>query len=446
MMRAVLSRVFMALAALVVVTAFLVRPAAAIDIKEVKTPRGITAWLIEDKSVPLVSLEFAFRGGSALDPKGNGGLAEFVSGMLDEGAGSLDSSAFQKALEQDSISLRFRASLDIFTGSLRTLNTTRDKAFDLLHLALTQPRFDPEPMARVRGQLLAQVEREAERARNVADQVWHRTTFGNHPYARDVDGNRQTVLKISPDDLRAFAGRRFGRDNLVIGAVGDISPDDLAALVDRAFGDLPANAAAWRVPTARLHDQGKIIVVDRKIPQTVVQFGHSGIPMGDPDFFAAMVMNYILGGGGLTTRLAEEVREKRGLAYSIYTRLVNYDHADLVMGWVATRNERVKDTLDIVRAQWRRMMDTPVSPRELDDAKAYLTGIYFTRLNSTQRIAQLLLGIQVDNLGMDYIEKRNAKINAVTVADVQRVARRILKPETMTVVLVGQPQGIAATP
>lgn len=428
------------------VVALFAAPSGAVDITEVRSARGITAWLIRDESIPLVSMEFAFRGGSALDPKGRGGLAEFVSGILDEGAGPYDAAQFQKELETNSIALRFRSSLDVFSGSLRTLNTTRDKAFDLLRLSLTEPRFDPEPMARVRGQLLAQVDRETERAQNLADHVWHKTTFGDHPYARDIDSSRQTIAKISADDLKAFVGRRFGRDNLVVGVVGSIAPDELADLLDRTFGGLPAEAASWRLPDARVQNPGKVVVIDRQIPQTVVQFGHAGLARTDPDFYAATVMNYIIGGGGLTTRLADEVREKRGLAYSIYTRLVNYDHANLLTGWVATRNTRVRETMDIVRGEWKRMIETPVTQKELDDARAYLTGSYFTRLNSTQSIAQLLLGLQIDRLGIDYLTRRNALINAVTVADVSRVAKRLLKPEALTIVLVGRPEGVTSTP
>jgi zinc protease len=435
-----------AAAALVAAALFVPAPARAIDIKAVTSPKGVTAWLITDTSVPLISLQFSFRGGSALDPKGKAGLAELTPGLLDEGAGSYTSAQFQKALEDNSITLRFSTGLDSFGGSLRALNENRDQAIDLLRLALTRPRFDPEPLARVKGQMLAQVEREAERARDVADQVWHRTAFGEHPYARDVDGTRRTIPTITADDLKDFVKRRFGRDNLVIGVVGDITEGELATLLDRAFGDLPEKAAPWTIPQARFPGAGKVVVVERKIPQTVVQFGQPGVGVKDPDFYAATVMNYIMGGGGLTTRLADEIREKRGLAYSVYTSLVTYDYGEVLMGWVATRNARVKETLDLVRAEWTRMAKEPVSRQELDDAKAYLTGSYFTRLNSTSRIAGLLVGIQLDELGIDYLSRRNKLIEAVTVADIQRVARRLLKPEELTVVLVGQPEGVTATP
>ena len=421
-------------------------PARAIDIKEVKSPKGIKAWLIQDSSIPMVSMEFAFHGGTALDPKGKEGVTELASGLLDEGAGPYSAAQFQKQLEENSISLRFRASLDLFSGSLRSLNRDRDQAIDLLRLALTQPHFKAEPMARVKGQILAQVSRERERPRNIASRVWHETAFGDHPYGRDMSGAEKEIAAITPQDLKTFIKTRFGRDNLVVGVVGDISETELGALLDRAFGDLPAKASAWVVPPARVHSKGKVVVIERPIPQTVVQFGQTGIALDDPDYYAAVVLNYIMGGSGLTSRLADEVREKRGLAYSIYTRLVNYDGAALLMGWVATRNDRVKETIDIIRKEWARIASTPISQGELADAKSYITGSYFTQFNSTQRIAGLLLGLQVDKLGIDYLTRRNALIDAVTAADIQRVARRLMKPEELTVVLVGEPKGVTATP
>lgn len=429
-----------------VVMLTLTHVAGAIEIREVKTPKGVTAWLIEDKTVPIVSLEFAFRGGSALDPEGKDGVAELVSGLLDEGAGDLASAEFQRRLENNSISLGFRASLDSFGGTLSTLVENREMAFSLLQLALTRPRFDAEPVARMKSQVMAQIAREAERARNVAQQRWQKEIFGTHPYGRDVDGQKKTITTITPEDLRNFVNGRFARDNLIIGVVGDITEAELVPLLDRTFGALPEKAASSRIPDIEVKNAGKVIVVPRKIPQTVVVFGQKGLPITDPDFYAATVMNYIMGGGGLTSRLADEVREKRGLAYSVYTRLVNYDRADLILGWVATQNAKVGQSMDLIRAEWARMANTPVSQSELDDAKSYLTGSYFTRLNSTRRIASLLVGLQLDNLGIDYIQRRNKLIASVTVADVRRVAQRLLQPEGLTVVMVGSPEGVTATP
>jgi zinc protease len=446
MTTSLLSRWCRRLAGALVVVLALGHAAGAIEIKQVKTPKGVTAWLIEDKTVPLLSMEFAFRGGSALDPEGKAGLAELVSGLLDEGAGELSSAQFQRRLENNSISLGFRAALDSFGGTLRTLSEHRDMAFSLLHLALSRPRFDAEPVARMKSQVMAQIAREAERARNIAQQRWQKEVFGEHPYGRDVDGQIKTIRAITTDDLRGFVSGRFARDNLIIGIVGDITEAELVPLLDRTFGALPEKAASYRVPDVLVTNAGKLIVVPRKIPQTVVVFGQKALPITDPDYYAATVMNYIMGGDGLTSRLADEVREKRGLAYSVYTRIVNYDRADVILGWVATQNAKVAESLKLIRAEWARMASTPVSQSELDDAKNYLTGSYFTRLNSTRRIASLLVGLQLDKLGIDYLQRRNKLIAAVTVADVQRVARRVLQPEALTVVMVGSPEGVTATP
>jgi zinc protease len=438
-----LARFFAAAAVLVLLTA---SPARAIDIKVVKSPGGITAWLIEDATVPLMSMQFLFRGGSVLDPEGKTGLAELVSGVLDEGAGPYSSAQFQRRLEDNSISLRFNATLESFGGSLKALNENRDEAIELLRLALTAPRFDNEPVARVKSQMLAEVKRRAERPRNIAGRAWNKAIFIDHPYGRDTDGTKTSIPAITQDDLRQFVKTRLGRDNLIVGVVGDVSPAQLVPLLDRAFGDLPAKAASYTVLPAKVVGAGKVIVVERNIPQTVVIFGQAGLRRDDPDYYVASVMNYIMGGGGLTSRLADEIREKRGLAYSVYTRLTSYDNAGLIVGQVATQNARVAQSLELIRAEWTRMATMPVSQKELDDAKSYLTGSYFTRLNSTRRIAGLLVGIQFDNLGIDYLKRRNDLINVVTVSDIQRVARRLLKPDALTVVMVGKPKGITARP
>lgn len=431
--------------AVVFVAALAVPPARAIDITSVTSSKGITAWLIQDKTVPLVSMRFAFRGGSALDPKGKGGLAEMTTGLLDEGAANLDSDAFQKKLSDDSIDLGFSAGLDSAGGSLKTLNRNRTEAFNLLHDALTAPRFDNEPVSRVRRQMLAAVRRDAERPQSIADDKWHKAVFGDHPYARDTDGNRKTIPQITVADMRGWVKHHFARDNLVVGVVGDITPDQLKPLLDRAFGDLPAKATLPKVPDAKLVNKDEVLVVHRDIPQTVVMFGQKGIARDNPDFYAATLMNYVMGGGGLTSRLADEVREKRGLAYSVYTALVDYDHAPLIMGWVATKNARVKESMDLIREQWRKMAEHGITKSELADAKSYIKGAYYTHLTSTSRIADALVGIQLDHLGIDYLDRRKGLIDAVTLVDVARVAKRLLDADKLTVVMVGNPKGVTPT-
>ncbi|MCZ6886126.1 MAG: pitrilysin family protein [Alphaproteobacteria bacterium] len=428
------------------VLAILTVPAEAMRIKEVTSPKGIKGWLIQDATVPLFTMQFAFRGGSALDPVGKEGLGEMVSGLLDEGAGPLDSRAFQGKLENNSIAMRFSSGADSFGGSIRALTEYGGLATDLLRLALSRPRFDAEPVERMRSQYLSQVRRRVERPGYTARRAWKKAVFSGHPYGREMEGTEASLKAISAADLKGFVKTRFARDNLIIGAVGDLDEETFGKMMDHAFGSLPARAAPVVVPEARISGAGKVIVTDRDIPQSIAVFGHKGIKRKHPDFYAAYLITYVLGGGGLTSRLATEIREKRGLAYSVYVRLVTMDHAGLISGRVATANARVKESLALIRKEWARVAKEGITAKELEDAKRYLTGSFYTRLNSTRRIARLLVGIQLEKMGLDYLDRRNAMIAAVTMKDVRRVARQLFHPDDLTISIVGRPKGVIPRP
>ncbi|MGE0745491.1 MAG: M16 family metallopeptidase [Rhodospirillales bacterium] len=423
-----------------------IAPAQAVTIERVHSPGGIEAWLVRDATVPLISMRFAFRGGSRLEPAGREGLGNLVSGLLDEGAGPYDSQAFQRAMEDISMQMSFGASRDNFRGSLRVLNEFRDRGIDLLALALSQPRFEDEPVARIRAGTIASLRRQSEDPQRIAGIEFFKTVFPDHVYGRPSQGTIESVTAITPADMRAFLARQLVRDRLFVGVVGDIAPEALGPLLDRAFGALPARGPAEAVPEAQVQGAGKVVVVRKKIPQSVVLLGGQGIKRNDPDFYAAFVMNYVLGGGGFSSRLSEEVRERRGLAYAVYSYLSALDRAALVMGSVATQNLRVKESLDLIRAEWGRMAEGGATEEELKDAKTYINGSFPLRLDSTGAVADLLVDIQLDDLGIDYLDKRADYINAVTRADVQRVAARLLKPDQLTVVIVGDPAGVESTP
>ncbi|MDX1484648.1 MAG: pitrilysin family protein [Alphaproteobacteria bacterium] len=434
------------LAAVAAAALLFTAPANALKIKEVTSPKGITGWLIEDRTVPIFTLSFAFRGGSALDPQGKEGLADMVSSLLDEGAGDLSSKAFQSKLENNSIDMRFGSGTDNFRGSVRALVEHRDMAVDLLRLALTRPRFDAEPVERVRSQYLSSVRRRAERPGYTARRAWRRAVFKDHPYGREMSGTESSIKSITAADLKEFVAKRFARDVLVVAAVGDIDAAGLADIMDRVFADLPAQAAPARVPEAEIDGGGKVVVTQRDIPQSVAVFGHRGIKRKHPDFYVAAAINYVLGGGGLTSRLATEIREKRGLAYSVRTRLLTYRRAGLIAGRVATANSRIAESLALIRQQWAAIAKDGITAEELRDAKSYMTGSFFTRLNSTRRVARLLLSIQLQELGIDYISKRNRMIEAITLEDVRRVAGTLFRPEDLTISVVGRPEGVPAKP
>ena len=443
-MSRLLSRAALALAAAVFV--LYPAPAKATQIERVVSPGGIEAWLVEDHLNPIISLHLAFRGGSALDPDGKEGLANMVSTLLDEGAGDLDSKAFQQTLEDKSITLRFSAARDSFGARVQVLTEYRDLAFDLLRQAMTKPRFDAEPVSRLRAQLLANLRHESEDADAIAGKTLMKTLYPDHPYGRPTGGTLESVAAIQVADMRAFVKERLALDTLSIGVVGDITAKELAPLLDKTFGTLPAKAAPWKVAEVAPKVAGRTIVIEKPLKQSNILFADRGLMRKDPDFYTAYVMNHILGGGGFTSRLYTEVREKRGLAYSVYTYLHPMDRSAIYAGGAGTANARVAETLKVVRDEWAKLAKDGVTEAELTAAKQYLTGSFPLRFTATERIAAMLVGMQTEDLGIDYLDKRNSYIEAVTLDDIRRVARKLLHPDDLTIVVVGEPKDVKPTP
>ncbi len=419
---------------------------AAMAIEKVVSPGGIEAWLVRDHTNPIIAMRFAFRGGAALDPEGREGLANMTSAVIDEGAGPLDSQAFQGRLEDLAITLRFDAGRDNFGGRLKTLVENADTAFRLLKLALTQPRFDPEPVERIRSQLLIEIKRDAEEPNAVAGRTLMKTLFPGHPYGRPVNGYEESVAVITQDDLKAFVAGRLAKDNLVIGVVGDIKAPALATFLVSTFGGLPEKAKPWAVPEIEPQGAGWTVVVEKPGPQSTIVFAEKGPKRNDDDYYAAYVMNHVLGSGGFTSRLYKTIREERGLAYSVYSTLHPLDHAGLILGGADTANERAAETLGVLRQEWAGMASGGVTAAEIADAKTYLTGSFPLRFTSNGRIARMLVGIQIEGLGIDYLDRRNNLIEAVTLADVNSMAKKILREDKLTIVVVGEPKGVKSAP
>lgn len=414
-------------------------PASAMQIERVVSPGGIEAWLVEENEVPVIVMNVAWIGGSAHDPRGKVGLANMVSGLLDEGAGDLDSDAYQKRLQASGAILSYSDDRVYFNAQLKTLAEKRDEAFSLLGMALTQPRFDAGAVERIRAQIASIIARNMQDPEWLASQAWFKAAYGDHPYARSSDGTAQSIAAITRDDLVAYTKRTFARDNMKIAVVGPIKPAELGALLDKTFGALPPHAVLAKVPEVTVAAKAQTVIVKRAYPQSVVLFGSQGLKRADPDFVPAYVMNYMLGGGGFSSRLTEEVREKRGLAYSINTYLYPLRHAAAMMGEVGTKNASVGVSLALVRQEFQRMAADGVSEKELDDAKTYLTGSYPLRFDSNSQIAGELIAIQQEDLGIDYIDRRNGLINAVTRDDILRTAKRLLHEKRLVVAIVGEP-------
>jgi zinc protease len=417
--------------------------ASAMTIEKITSPSGIDAWLVREQSTPLVALNFAFNSGSSQDAADKAGTANLTGDMLDEGAGDLDSKAYHERLENHAIELSFQVGRDYFHGSLRSLNEHRDEAFDLLGLALNKPRFDAEALERVRGQELAGLRRESTNPNNLASRRWWETAFPNHPYGREPKGTLESLPRITADDLHGYVRRVFSRKDLTISIVGDVDAKAAGELIDRAFAGLPATSDLQPVPKATAAGLGRRIVIDVDVPQAVITFGGNGIARNDPDFMVAYVVNHILGGGSFSSRLYREVREKRGLAYGVSESLVWFRQAAVVLGGTATRADRTADALDIIERETKRMADEGPTPDELAAAKSFLKGSYALNLDTSAKIAAQLTQIQLDKLGIDYIDKRGALIDAVTIDDAKRVAKR-LYGGGMLVAVAGRPKGLTS--
>lgn len=417
-------------------------PATAIEVEKVVSPGGIEAWLVRDTKNPIIALHFAFAGGTERDPENKLGLALMVASTMDEGAGDLDSQAFQGKLDEESITLRFTANRDAFIGQLTTLRETKDTAFDLLRLALTKPRFDAEAVERVRGQLLTVLRRSQADPNYWAQLAFGDVVFPGHPYGRAQRGTAETLAAITRDDMVAFARTRMARDGLKVAVSGDISAAELGPLLDNLFGTLPAKGELSPVADVTPSAPGKTVLVPRPIPQTVMILAQPGIERADPDWYTASILNYVLGGGGFSSRLLDEVREKRGLTYGIGSSLQSYDHANLITVNGSTVNNKAAEAISVTKQIWGDVAKNGITQNELHDAQTYLTGSFPLQLTNNGAIAGLLLQIQRDNLGIDYLNKRNSLLNAVTLADVRRVAARLLDPAKLTTILVGQPAGI----
>ena len=417
--------------------------AHAFTIQEVTSPGGIKAWLVEEKAIPLLAMNFSFRSGSAEDPAGKEGVSEFLTGMMDEGAGDVLSQEFQKRREELAFRMSFSAGNDFFEGSFQTLTRNRAASVDLLRLALTAPHFDAAPLERMRQQFLLNVREKEQDPQSIAWQAWMEQVLPGDPYSRRNEGTEQTMGTISADDLRAAHRRIFTRDTLQVAVVGDITAAELGPMLDEIFGKLPEKAPGTiTLPQAKAVQGPKLQVIDRDIPQSVVVFGHEGILRSDPDFIPAYVMSEILGGGGLNSNLSEEIREKRGLTYGVGFGLSPSQRIGFYAGVLQTRNETAAEALKVAREVMAKMAEQGPTQEQLDEAKTYLTGSYALRFSSNSAIANQLLGLQQQGLGRDYVEKRNAMVEAVTLDQVKAQARRLLHPDRLIVTVVGRPEGL----
>lgn len=430
-----------ALVTLLALSVFSLPVEAEIKIQEVTSPGGITAWLVEDHNIPFTALEIQFRGGSSLDAPEKRGAINLMMALIEEGSGEMDSVAFAEARDGLAATLQFDAYADSVGVSARFLTENRDEVVELLREALVNPRFDQDAVDRVREQVLSILRSNEKDPGSIESKQFDAMAYGDHPYATSGDGTFETVAALTRDDMLAAHAATLARDRIYVAASGDISAEELGLLMDRLLGDLPALGAPLPGDAEWLL-LGGTTVIDFPTPQSSVLFGQVGIARDDPDFFAAFILNEALGGGRFTARLMSEVREKRGLTYGIGTYLANMDHSDMLMGQFSASNDKVAEAIAVVQAEWAKAATEGITEAELAATKTYLTGSYPLRFNGNGPIASILVGMQMDDMPIDYVVTRNAMIEAVTMDDIRRVAARMFLPEALHFVVVGQPEGL----
>jgi zinc protease len=423
-----------------VLALFAALPAFSFEIVEVKSSKGISAWLVRDTTIPLVAMNFAFSSGSATDAPGKEGTAHFLTAMLDEGSGGLDGDAFKAKAEDLGVRLGYSVNTERFEGVLQATSTNSAEAFELLKVAINMSDLPNVALERTRQQMVVLAQSEQKSPAMIAARALFQSLLGDHPYAREVHGTPQSLAKITRGDLAASAARIFTRRDLKVAVVGDITPQELADALDHIFGSLP-DAPSYEITRGVFAQNNEMRVIERASQQSVILFGMPALDPQDPEFPAAAVMSHMIGGNA-DSWLNAELRKKRGLTYGAGMQLIAFRQAPLYVGSFSTSNGKAGEAVKLLRDTLQRMADVGPSQTELDGVKTFMTGSLVLRLDSSAKIAGLLLNLQLQGREIGYLTRRNAEINAVTVNQVRSQAQRLLDPKFLAVVAVGLPEGL----
>lgn len=407
------------------------------QVELIQTPRGIKAWLVEERSIPLISLKFSFEGGSMQDPPEKGGLASLLASLLTEGAGDLTAEAFARRLSDEGAQIGISSSRDQIHGGLDTLSKRFEASVDLLRLAVTAPRFEAESVERARQQRIAELDLSDKEPRAISLDAWYGATFPGQPYGRPANGTQSSVKSLQQSDLRAFHKRILARDNLRVVIVGDIDKVTASKVIDRIFGDLPEKAERDRKLKPEPARIAAPLIVTRDLPLATAAFGAAGLASDHPQFPALQVLNHIIGSGDFDSILMEEIRVKRGLAYAAAVSLINDTVTASILGGMATKSENMTEALSVLKDVLRRVRETGPTPEQVDNAKLYLTGSDVLDFDTNTKLAGSLLRHWLSGKTIDQLSTRNDAIRAVSVDDVRRIAGAVLDWDRFNLVVVG---------
>lgn len=414
---------------------------AQIEIQNVETPAGHSAWLVEERSIPMIAIDVIFAGGASIEPLEQAGVVSLMTSLLNEGAGDLDAQGFAAALESTAGTISFEAGRDSVTVSIRALSENRDAVIDLAILALTQPRFTDDAVERVRSQQVASLERELQSPAAQAAAAWREMGYPGHPYSTNSDGSPASIAALTRDDIVAAHGMALARNRAFVGAAGDIAANELAALIDRLLAGLPESTVPLPDYQPYLGAPG-VTVIPYDGPQSAVQFGFAGLHVDDPDYMAAMIVNEYFGGGRFGTVLMNALREERGLTYGVGMSLSSGQFGDAYVGGFATDNATAGQALQVLREQFALLAEQGLTQADMDRVVTYLTGAYPLRFDGNGDIAGIMAAMQFQDFGIDYVNVRNDRMRAVTLEQVNAMAARLARPDDLTIVIAGRPEGL----
>ena len=415
------------------------QPASAADIRQIESPGGIKAWLVVERSIPLISVRFAFAGGAVTDPPGKEGLAALMTNLLTEGAGQYDTDEFGLRLSEEGSELSVSAGRDRIIGGLDSLTKRFAASAELLRLALSRPRFDASAVERARKQHLSSLERAAKVPRNVAFDKWYATAFPNHPVGRPSDGTPDSVSSITRADIVAQHRRLLAKNSLKIVIVGDIGEADATKSLDLIFGELPDKVTVDLPDKPVMRQDPANIIVSMEQPLATAAFGFASLPFTHPNYPAFLILKQIVGSGDFDSVLMEEIRVKRGLAYAAQASIIHTNLTSVVLGGMSTKNENMGKALTVLREVLQRIVREGPTEAQFENAKRYLIGSYVLDFDTNRKLAALLLRIWLNGNGPDFLGQRNKLIERVTLDDVNRVAGNVLRLDRMIVVTVGKP-------
>ncbi len=406
-------------------------------LKEIKSPAGYPIWLAP-ADIPVVTVGITFLGAGQRCSYKTPGLVELLISMLDEGAGPYNSQAFKTQLLEKNIQLSMTANQDNIVVTFRTPKSNVKSAFDLLHYVLTAPRFETSDMVRVKQQLGSSWEQSLHYPEPVGQEAMQTFMLGeNHPYSLKTTQRIDSLPHITADELRQYMRKHFTQSSVRVVVAGDIAENELIEYIDKTFCDLTNKSDPSPTKSTSFQNLGKIQRIEMDVPQSALYFAQPSFNRHDPDFYAWVIVSRILG-NTFKSRLWDEVREKRGLAYFCSTNLVSNDLVEALTGTTATKTETVQETIDIIKEEWQKLADHGITEEELQFHKKNALGSYALNFGSTAEIVSVLLGYCQLGFPLSAVNERNKKIYALTVQDVNRVIRQYLKPNELVFVVVGR--------